>query len=61
MWCYSDVGLSLFPPPSRELWRRDAAVSQSIQATKDELHRWEKGLRGTMTKVEWVHPWHWSQ
>ena len=37
--------------PSRELWRRDAAVSQSVQATKDELHRWEKALRGTMTKV----------
>ena len=42
--------------PSRELWRRDAAVSQSIQATKDELHRWEKALRGTMTKVLWTCP-----
>ena len=44
------------PRPSRELWRRDAAVSQSIQATKDELHRWEKALRGTMTKVLWTCP-----
>lgn len=31
-------------------------MSQSVQATKDELHRWEKALRGTMTKVTSTHP-----
>jgi structural maintenance of chromosome 3 (chondroitin sulfate proteoglycan 6) len=35
----------------KELWRRDAAIAQSIQATKDELHKWEKALRGTMSKA----------
>ena len=35
----------------RELWRRDAAIAQSVQASKDELHKWEKALRGTMSKV----------
>ena len=35
----------------RELWRKEAAVGQSIQAMKEELHKWEKGLRSTMSKV----------
>ena len=33
-------------------------MSQSIQATKDKLHHWERALRGTMTKVNWLQPWH---
>lgn len=37
--------------PSRELWRREAAVDQTIQNARDELTKCERNLRATMGKV----------
>ncbi len=35
----------------RELWRREAAMDQTIQSARDELTKCERNLRGTMGKV----------
>lgn len=45
---------------SRELWRAEATVDQSLQDARDELTKYERNLRGTMGKVimHCVHVWY---
>ena len=35
----------------RELWRREAAIDQTIQNTRDELTKCERNLHSTVGKV----------
>ena len=48
----SEFSTSIFP--QRELWRREAAVDQTIQNARDELTKCERNLRGTVGKVRGI-------
>lgn len=37
--------------PSRELWRREASIDQTIQSARDEMTKCERNLRATVGKV----------
>ena len=36
---------------SRELWRREASIDQTIQSARDEMTKCERNLRATVGKV----------